>query len=330
MNIKELWKGYKRLEPLYEQLNDEVESILKKALKEKEKEIPCDFISGRVKSFDSIKKNLGSDLTRQSIRKLTDIKDICGVRVACLFLPGIKSVGTIIRKIFEVEEEENKIISQADESFGYMSVHYICKLPAEYRGPRYDEIKKLRFEIQVRTLAMHCWAAISHYLDYKAPRGIAPHLRKDFYSLNGVFYLADSHLEHVYLMKETAKKLEAKKASSRAGFQKEKIYAHTLAKYFEQTYTERPHEADLSVLAEWLSRLGYKTIRDLKKELERSKKAFDKYESQYPPGGIEGARYTDEAAVRSSLAIASEKALVKTGYPEALQKILREFRQYCR
>jgi len=56
-----------------------------------------------------------------------------------------------------------------------------------------EEIKKIPFEIQVRTIAQDAWAAISHYLDYKKKSVIPDQLKRDFHALSGLFYVADTH-----------------------------------------------------------------------------------------------------------------------------------------
>jgi hypothetical protein len=71
-------------------------------------------------------------------------------------------------------------------------------MKAEYSGPRYDNIANLPFEIQVRTIAMDAWANVSHHLDYKTDKDVPAELRKDFYALSGLFYVADRHFEMFY------------------------------------------------------------------------------------------------------------------------------------
>ena len=66
----------------------------------------------------------------------------------------------------------------------------VAIMRAEYSGPRYDNIAVLPFEIQVRTIAMDAWANVSHHLDYKSDKDVPAELRKDFYALSGLFYLA--------------------------------------------------------------------------------------------------------------------------------------------
>jgi ppGpp synthetase/RelA/SpoT-type nucleotidyltranferase len=77
----------------------------------------------------------------------------------------------------------------------YQSVHFVGRIHPSRSGPRYDSIKGQRFEIQVRTILMDAWANVSNYLDYKSDRSIPSELRRDFFALSGLFYVAEQHLE---------------------------------------------------------------------------------------------------------------------------------------
>jgi putative GTP pyrophosphokinase len=76
-----------------------------------------------------------------------------------------------------------------------MSVHHIVRFGSKHKGERYDNIKNIPFEIQVRTIAMDAWANISHYLDYKTEQDIPTELKRDFHALSGMFYVADKHFQ---------------------------------------------------------------------------------------------------------------------------------------
>ena len=60
-----------------------------------------------------------------------------------------------------------------------------------------DNNKKFLFEIQIRTITQDAWASISHYLDYKNEISIADELKKDFYALSGLFYIADTQFNKI-------------------------------------------------------------------------------------------------------------------------------------
>ena len=74
-----------------------------------------------------------------------------------------------------------------------MSLHYKVKLRHETDTPSLSSVKNTYFEIQVRTISQDAWAAISHYLDYKQENIFPSELKRDFYALSGLFYVADTH-----------------------------------------------------------------------------------------------------------------------------------------
>src|SRR5207237_2679158 len=103
---------------------------------------------------------------------LNEIHDTVGIRVVCLFLSDIARVGALIRERFSVLVEDNRIEGTDVSSFGYMSLHFDVTMKQEHKGPRYDSISGLPFEIQVRTIAMDAWANVSHHLDYKSDKDL--------------------------------------------------------------------------------------------------------------------------------------------------------------
>src|SRR5438067_2538057 len=94
-------------------------------------------ISSRVKALPSL---LDKAERKQLRDPLTEMNDIVGVRVVCLFLSDIDRIGQEIRSCFEVVGEDNKIEGEPASSFGYMSVHFVSRLKREYKGPRYDRL----------------------------------------------------------------------------------------------------------------------------------------------------------------------------------------------
>ena len=111
-----------------------------------------------------------------------------------MYRSDLSIIESIIKSNFIIEK--NEILSNKKQfSLGYMSDHYIVKLFDRYEGPRYNGIKELKCEIQVRTISMHAWNTVSHHLDYKKEVDIPSKFRNDFNALSGVFYIADTLFE---------------------------------------------------------------------------------------------------------------------------------------
>lgn len=322
MDQRELMDKYKARIPLLEQLLEEVTYILEKCLPEKEIEIQR--IEGRVKTIDSLLEKA----TRCEIANpLEEIQDQCGLRIVCLFLGQIDSIAALIRKNFTVLSEDNKIEHLDEHSFGYMAFHFICKLPADCAGPRYDAIKQLPFEIQVRTIAMDTWATISHHIQYKKSLDVPRWLRKDFNALSALFYIADTHFEQFYLKAADSKQIITASVESK-DWRSVDLNVDTLRVFLRVKYPDRKaanaqHYSDLltDVLA-----LGYKNLSQLDADLSKAEAAFLEMEKTHPPGEPpkRGNLYADVGTARCSLRFVHEDFLNRL--PSDLISEYKEFR----
>lgn len=303
----------------YEKLGTEVKYILEEKIKSEG--IAYHEITSRVKEFDSFRRKVES---KESKSPFEDITDICGVRVICLFLSDVEKISETIETNFKIESKDDRIYSEPD-AFGYLSVHYVGSLPDTFVGPRYDRLKDLKFEIQLRTIAMHAWATISHYLDYKTPLAIPSQLRKDFNALSAMFYVADTHFEMFFGLSEKTRK-DAQDSASELGSREEEINLDTLKAYLERKYPERSRaEADsLSQLIEELARAGYVTTAQLDEALLKSEKAFEAYERDTRKAM---SRFLDIGVVRVSLEILDEKFREVFGTSAALIDTFEKYRE---
>ncbi len=174
----------------YENLTETVNYELVKNIKS----IKTHTISSRIKEVSS----LLDKIRRKNIdNPFENIHDIVGFRVVCLFLSDLEEIGNIIRREFDVFEEDDKVNDTELNIFGYMSLHLKAKLKITFESPYGEEIKEIPFEIQVRTIAQDAWAAISHYLDYKKKSVIPDQVKRDFHALSGLFYVADTHFSFI-------------------------------------------------------------------------------------------------------------------------------------
>ena len=293
--IKRLYD--KRLEQ-YGRLKNEVEFILERNLKQEN--IPHHIITSRIKDFDSF---LNKARRGEFNNPIEDIHDVCGIRIISLFLSDLERIGELIMRNFDIIETKDKIQESSPEFFGYMAIHLIAKLPDDFTGPRYDDLKDLNCEIQVRTITMDVWANISHYLDYKSSVAVPSELRKDFHALSGMFYVADSHFEMFFREGEKAREAATAKAATTPCLADEEINLDTLTVFLAVRYPDRQRAGStyVSALVEELIKAEYTTVRQVQEDLARTEKAFRLYEKEHPP--IPGQRYTAVGMVRASLEI---------------------------
>ncbi|MFC0232432.1 GTP pyrophosphokinase family protein [Vagococcus entomophilus] len=152
------------LEP-YEQAVDELKVKLRgirKQFREKNMHVPIEFVTGRVKSIDSIKNKMQLRGIPES-RIEDEMQDIAGLRIMCQFVEDIYEVVELLRsrKDMKVLQERDYIANK--KLSGYRSYHLIVSYPVQ----RIEGEKEVHVEIQIRTLAMNFWATIEHSMNYK-------------------------------------------------------------------------------------------------------------------------------------------------------------------
>lgn|GEM_PF-582556 len=296
LEMDEFDQNLAALRPRLDRLVVEAKFILDTAISQAS--IKIHSTTDRIKTAQSIQDKA---FRKNIVDPLSHLDDLVGLRVVCLFRSDITPLGELIRKQFEVVSEDNKLDGVPIEAFGYQSVHFICKLQSSTAGPRYDGLHGLRFEIQVRTLAMDAWASLSHYLDYKSVSDVPMELRKDFFALSGLFYVADTHFEMFYAARQGSK-LEAQKSVTAVAYQELELNLDTLNAYLEKRYPDRGRGTltDISELIDQLYSAGYTTLDKLQSALDASKDAFAKYEPNNRPTG---GRFFDVGVVRMSLSI---------------------------
>ena len=183
-------KKYKSNLDIYKNLVE----LVHYALAKKINGIKIHSIVYRIKNISS----LLDKVRRKNIEKpFEQIHDLVGFRIVCLFLSDLEEIKKIIRKEFEVFDEDDKVNDTELNIFGYMSLHLKANLKPPFESPYGEKIKNISFEIQVRTIAQDAWASISHHLDYKKKSVIPDQLKRDFHALSGLFYVADTHFSFI-------------------------------------------------------------------------------------------------------------------------------------
>jgi putative GTP pyrophosphokinase len=302
LDIPEITDEFNLLKPKFEKLQGEARFVLTQSIQQTGLKVHS--ISSRVKSLDSF---IDKAIRKEYGKPLEQINDVVGLRVVLLFLSDIPKVARIIERSFKVLAEDNKIEPFEPTSFAYMSQHFIAQLQDSYAGLKYDDIKGVPFEIQVRTILMDAWANVSHYLDYKAEASIPSDLRRDFYALSGLFYVADRHFQLFYgeSLDSQRQAIESIVKPRNPNLNQE-INLDTLTAYLRQKFPGRnPAQPGLiSKLVEELVRNRYSTLAEIDRQIDRAQEALAQYErQQYPPGRV---GFNDVGAVRVSMAIADE------------------------
>ena len=127
---------------------------------------PIASFQTRIKSAASMKKKLErQNLSVTADSAVRDVWDAAGVRLVCPLVQNIDQAIELIRAIPGVHILTEKDYIRNPKPNGYRSYHMILSLPMRFLGaaPR----QSVWLEVQLRTIAMDCWASIEHQLKYK-------------------------------------------------------------------------------------------------------------------------------------------------------------------
>ncbi|MDF2667082.1 MAG: hypothetical protein K0R81_2932 [Microbacterium sp.] len=283
-------------------------------------------VSVRVKE----KKSYLEKILRKSYSDpVSEVEDLVGARIVCLYVSDLDDVIARVSNLFDVIDTEDKLNSGPTDAFGYMSMHLICKIPDSLSGPRYAGLHAIKFEVQIRTILMDAWANVSHHLAYKGDASIPDGLRRDFHALAGLFYVADSHFEMLSARAKDADD-DAQRATSKEGDHSSSptpLNRSTLQAYIDRTYADRqsiqPTDSEsVSELVEELAEYGYTSIEEVHEAISPHAQAILEYEERRPPADDRIRLYTAVGLIRTGLAIANER------YAE--EKYLEEVDDYAR
>ncbi len=138
-------------------------------------------LESRVKSESSLAGKL--ELKGQKYKTLADITDIIGLRIITFYIDDVDKVASAVERLFTVDWEnsvDKRKVHEID-SFGYLSLHYICSRPDF----------PYRFEIQMRTVLQHAWANMNHDTGYKSGVEVPKRYLRNLSRLAGMLELVD-------------------------------------------------------------------------------------------------------------------------------------------
>lgn len=138
--------------------------IIRKYRAMKNDKDPIEHCKARIKSAESMKDKLvRRDLPVTVENALSEIYDAAGIRVVCTFLDDIYWVVNMLRGQKDILVIEEKDYIRSPKPNGYRSYHMILQVPIHLEEGNH----MVYCELQIRTIAMDCWASLEHQLKYK-------------------------------------------------------------------------------------------------------------------------------------------------------------------
>lgn len=196
MHCEMILDEYRERQQEFEQIKNVVIDILRQRLENNH--IVVAGLEGRVKTEKSLTGKL--ELKGYKYRILDDITDIIGVRIITFFSDEVDVISALVERIFEIDWEnsvDKRKMLEIDR-FGYMSLHYICRIPASlFTDPNIPQLNTTRFELQIRSALQHVWANMQHDTGYKSDVEVPVEHQRSLNRLAGILELADEQFSRI-------------------------------------------------------------------------------------------------------------------------------------
>ena len=185
LHCEMMLEEYREVKPQLDALKSQVLSQLKEALQGNGIEVTT--VEARVKTEQSLAGKLA--LKGAKYMLLSDVTDLVGARIVTLYTDDVDRIAAMTEQLFDIDWDnsvDKRRLHELD-SFGYNSLHYICRIPGcEYR-----------FEVQLRTTLQHAWAAINHDNGYKSGVEIPREYMRRMNRLAGMLEMADDEFSRI-------------------------------------------------------------------------------------------------------------------------------------
>ncbi len=184
MNFKNLQEKEKLNEQIlkYEfalQMLETEINILIKEFEYKNKYNPIEYMKSRIKSEESAIEKLKSRGYKVNVDNLIEhVHDMIGIRIVCSFYNDVYKLAEIIKNSKQLIIKEEQDYLKKPKDTGYISYHILVEVPIYLN----KKVEYIEAEIQIRTIAMDCWASLDHKILYKFNKPLPSKIKKEMYN----------------------------------------------------------------------------------------------------------------------------------------------------
>ena len=195
--LKEKSKNYIKLMSYYKCAMMEIETKLNVLNEEFSLEFdrnPISSVKSRLKRPESVIEKVERKGLPKSIQSVEDnICDVAGIRVICSFCDDVYMVADALLKQDDVELIKKKDYIKNPKPNGYRSLHLIVATPIYLA----NEKRKMKVEIQLRTISMDFWASLEHQMKYKKDNMLTTDMENELRDLAEQNTLLDIRMQNL-------------------------------------------------------------------------------------------------------------------------------------
>lgn len=172
---------------------------------------PIESIKSRLKAPESIMDKAarkGIPLTVSSIEE--NLNDIAGIRVICSFPSDIYMLADALLRQDDVTLVERKDYIAHPKPNGYRSLHLIVETPIFL----HNQTRRMKVEVQLRTISMDWWASLEHKIRYKKDVPDPAKIERELFECAEMGAVLDERMEKIHAAAVSG---EEKKAEKKRG-----------------------------------------------------------------------------------------------------------------
>lgn len=155
---------------------------------------PIHNIQSRIKSPQSILGKLERKGYSKDFKGIKKLNDIAGLRVICQYINDIQYIAQLLVLQDDVSQIKHSNYIQYPKENGYRSLHLIVSVPVYQQ----EGAIQVPVEIQIRTIAMDCWASLEHELAYKTNLIASMDIKRRLKRCAEMMALTDKEMQKIY------------------------------------------------------------------------------------------------------------------------------------